>query len=429
MPKMFRNAEKVFGSFLYTVSKSDERAFFVLFGLYVISKMMYMIGWVEPLLKRVRVAHLVLFTLVMWGSAVYLFSIIVEWRKAWDRTRELIIIGISVFLLTGIISKLETTDSYAFIMGVYFCLMACGKSYKKILYCFLFILILCILIGQAGLKFGFTFDAAKPNREFGGHSLGILYPNNWGFIVFAIMIILWYLFLKRKLFFNLIFFWGAAIFMFKYITCYTITGMAFLFPVTTIIVEVMQAKSVSRTDDFSEKNLNEWPAKTSGNVLKRLIIALPFLFLFIMLLLCWQMDWVYDTFYKFYGTSLRSFAMRFVEGGYALKLNGVSLLGHPFRPYDSSLVEYSREIEMRIDSAFICYLIIRGIIAMAMTLGWIAFAHHRCLKEHNYRLLIISFFMLLLATMERPGLDAWFNFVLLYPLASLASGKETAKSE
>ena len=113
--------------------------------------------------------------------------------------------------------------------------------------------------------------------------------------------------------------------------------------------------------------------------------------------------------------------MRFVEGGYALKLNGVSLFGHPFRPFDSSVVGYSKEIEMIVDSAFICYLIIRGIIAMGMTLGWLCLAHRRCLKEKDYRLLAISVFMLLLSTMERPGLDAWYNFVFLYPLASLSS--------
>ena len=342
----------------------------------------------------------------MWGSAIYLFTIIAEWRDAWKRTGELILIGCFLFALTGIISRVVTTDSYAFTMGSFFCIMACGKNYKKILYCFLILLSTSLLIGLLGLKIGITFDAAKPNREFGGHSLGILYPNNWGFIVFAILVIVWYLFLKRRNLINLILFWGTTVFMVKYITCYTIAAMAFVFPLFAIGAEWIQKK-----ESGGERSKNR--------IIRGIIIALPFFFLFGMLFLCWQMDWVYNFFYKFYGTSLRSFAMRFVEGGYALKLNGVPLFGHPFRPFDSSVVDYSNEIEMIVDSAFICYLIIRGIIAVVVTLGWISLAHNKCLRENDYRLLVISLFMLLLSTMERPGLDAWYNFVLLYPLASL----------
>ena len=390
------------------INAANAVFFFVLLHLYIISNIMYMIGWQKDLLNVIWRIHQVLFAAVMWGGAIYLFVILVEWRNVWNDTKQLILIGIIVYALTGIISKIVTTDSYAFIMGVYFCLMASGKNYIKILYCFLLLLIGTLLFGAAGLKLGITFDAAKPERVFGGHSLGILYPNNWGFLVFAVLIILWYMFLKGKKLLTLVAFWTMAVFMYKYITCMTIAIMAVLFPVFGILAEAVQERVIKKSEAVMSRD----------NVYSRLfqgfIIALPFVFFSVMMFFCWKMDWVHDTFYN---TPVHTMAMRFVEGGYSLRLNGVTLFGQPFQQWNQSLIEYANEIEMIVDSAFVCYLIIRGVVAMFLTLGWIAFAHHRCLQRKDYRLIVISSFMLLFSMMERPGLDAWYNFVLLYPLA------------
>ena len=145
-----------------------------------------------------------------------------------------------------------------------------------------------------------------------------------------------------------------------------------------------------------------------------LLVGFPFFLFAAMMILCWQMDWVHN---KFYHTSIHTFAMRFVEGGSAIRLNGVSLFGHPLQQRQEGIIDYTREIDMKIDSAFTGYLILRGVLWMMIILIWIAIAHHKCLKNGDYRLLTISSFMLLLSVMERPGLDVWYNGVLLYPLA------------
>ena len=389
--------------FLEAIRKGNDTFFFLLLCLFITSNVVVLINWRRDLFSYAWKAHFLMFAAVMWGSAIYLFSIILEWRDAWKRTGEIIAIGAAVFIVTGIVSKTVTTDSYAFVMGAYFCLMACGKKYKKIFYCFLFIIVAALLIGWIGLRIHITLDAVKPRRAYGGHSLGILYPNDWGYFVFNVMLIIWYMFLRQKKIITLVFFWGISVFMYKYITCLTIAGMAFLFPVVGIIAELIQSKLQERE-------------KKHFKAMKTIVIALPFIFLGLMLLGCWRMDWIHTTFYD---TPLESMAMRFVEGGYSLMNNGVTLFGQPFRQWNQSLVDYSQEIEMIVDSALICYLIIRGIIPMIMTLGWLSFAHNRCLRKKDYRLLAISTFMLLFSMMERPGLDAWYNFVLLYPLASL----------
>ena len=391
-------------AFLSQTAKVPEKYYLILLCFYIISNMIFMIGWKGHLSSAVWSTHVVLFSCVMWASAVYLF-ILADCTEAWKKTSLIIGIGLGVFLLTALLSRVMTSDSYAYIMGGFLCLMACGKEYRKLLHYYLIILISTLVISWILLQFGITFDAAKPNRVYGGHSLGILYPNNWGFLVFAVLVLLWYLFLQGKRLLTLVLFWAIALFMYKYITCLTVAGLAFAFPVVSEVVEFVQDKQI-------EKNQTDIKAKKS--VSRYTVIAIPFLVFTVMMLLCWQMDWVHD---KFYGTAFESMAMRFVEGGYTIRLNGLSLFGHPFEQWDVGITDYSREIEMIVDSAFTGYLIIRGVVWMLVVLSWLAYAHYLCLKRRDYRLIVISAFFLIFSMMERPGLDVWYNFVLLYPLA------------
>ena len=384
-------------------------SFFFLFllVLFITSNIMFEIGWEQRSIAIVWKIHFALFTIVMWGSAIYLFYILVEWRAAWKKTGTLMLIGFCVFSVTAIVSKYITTDSYKFIIGLFLCVAACGKNYKSILKCYLFFVALTLLLGFILMHFGIAFDAAKPDRAYGGHSLGIVYPNNWGYLFFVLMTLVWYMFLRRKIIVTLLLFEATAVFMYKYITCQTIAILSFLFPFSAILSEILENKAQKADTAVSTK----W-----NRVVEVFFIILPFLFLTIMLFFCWQMDWVHDT---FYGTKLHTFAMRFVEGGYAIRLAPLKLFGRPFEQIHGGVIDYLNEIDMIIDSAYLTYIIIRGIIPMGMTLGWISLAHKRCLRMRDYRLLCISVFMLIFSMMERPGLDVWYNFVLLYPLAGL----------
>ena len=110
-------------------------------------------------------------------------------------------------------------------------------------------------------------------------------------------------------------------------------------------------------------------------------------------------------------------AMRFIEGGYSLRRNGISLFGHPFYDFDAEIVDASYQITQIMDNAYVSNLILRGILNMAISLSWIACSHWQCIKRRDYRLIAVSFLFLILAMMERPALDVWFNYVLLYPLS------------
>lgn len=65
-------------------------------------------------------------------------------------------------------------------------------------------------------------------------------------------------------------------------------------------------------------------------------------------------------------------------------------------------------------SSYAAYIIMRGLLWMAYTLAWLCLAHWKALKKRDYGIILLSTVILLFAMMERPGLDLWFNFVLLY---------------
>lgn len=73
-----------------------------------------------------------------------------------------------------------------------------------------------------------------------------------------------------------------------------------------------------------------------------------------------------------------------------------------------------------LDSSFAAYIIMRGLFWMAYTLAWLSFAIWKALKKRDYAIPFLCGIILVFAMMERPGLDMWYNFILLYPLAKVA---------
>ena len=100
-----------------------------------------------------------------------------------------------------------------------------------------------------------------------------------------------------------------------------------------------------------------------------------------------------------------------------LRMNGIPLIGHDFQIDPVRISLYGDEVLYIVDNSYVSYLILRGAPWMVGCLCWLAAAHVKCIRNGDWKLLTISTSFLLLGFMERPGLDAWFNLVLLYPLA------------
>ena len=313
-----------------------------------------------------------------------------------------------------------STNVYGVVMDVFFCLMAYRKDYRKMLYCILGVAVVMLLIAGIGLPAGFTMDMGKPDTPVPGHSLGINYPNTWGYLVFLAIMIFWYLRLRFKPLLTCALFWGVCVFMYRYITCRTIAGITLVFPVAAFFVDRMEKRADRKAEEGTQKR---------NRPLEGLITAIPFLSFAFMMFSSMQVEW----WHKFYHGPLRNLAWRFIQGGLYFRTYGLPLVGNPYRSNQFTYVNVNDEfIKVGIlDSSFAAYIIMRGMLWLMYTLVWLCAAIWRALKKRDYAIPFLEFIILFFAMMERPGLEMWYNFVMLYPLAKVVSkpGTETAERD
>lgn len=401
--------------FLDQVRKASETCYLVLLGVYIAIYFALRINWFSDLQRTVLYIRTLLLSVIMFGSAIYLFFIIIEWKKLLKNTPALIITGVVITGLTALFSYTMTLEAYNVALDLFFCVMACGKRYKNILRTVLGAALGVLVVAFLCLKLGLALEFVKPNNVSPGHSLGIIYPNTWGSIAFLAATITWYLWLKDKVVISFVFFWALTAFMYFYISCRTIALLALIFPALAALTMWLQKRQANNA-------INRVGAV--GNI----VMLTPFLCFALTLVLCWQMEWVHRTFNN---TVLGTMAMRFVQGGISFRYFGFPLIGHPFvaqdtiaRMIDGELVYFTV-----MDSAYASYAILRGMIWLIGALVWICWANRRALKRGDYALVLLSVLISVFAIMERPGLDVWYNFMLLYPLASVAGASREAGLE
>ena len=204
-------------SFLSQISKSNETAYLILLSLYVAVFVTMEVGWSIKVEQPVNAVRYTFLGIIMWGSALYLIYVITEWKNLWNRLPVLGIVAVAVLGITFLFSRVMSTNSYSVVFDIYFCLMACGKDYKKILKCMASVVAVCLVFAGLVMPLGWSLDVTKPENIHPGHSLGIIYPNTWGFLCFFVLMIVWYLYLRRKKIATFVMFWAAAVFMFFYI--------------------------------------------------------------------------------------------------------------------------------------------------------------------------------------------------------------------
>ena len=413
--RLFQRIEKEIGSFFEEAGRASEPAYLVLLTLYVAVYYILKIAWDPGVDKAIEMVRYGILGIVIWGSAAYLFFIIAAWKDLWKKNIPLLLIGAVLVGLTTLFSAKMSTNLYGVVLDCFFCLMAFRKDFRKMLKCMLGTGLVMLMIAGVGVAAGFTMDMEKPLNVSPGHSLGINYPNTWGYLAFLVMLLAWYLFLRGRKVLTFLLFWSVSIFMYFYISCRTITGFSIVFPFCAVIA------------DFLEKQRK---AKAAGSKVSslfgRIVIVFPFIAFAVMMFLSLQVEWIHK---HFYHTPLHNFAMRFVQGGLYFKTYGFPLVGNPYRANQITYINVNGEFEQVgiLDSSFAAYIIMRGMIWMICTLLWLCFANWKALKKKDYGIPLIGAFILLFAMMERPGLEMWYNFVMLYPLAKVVSKRKRRK--
>ena len=411
--QVIRNEVK---SFFQAVGRSSEIIYLVLISLYTALYYYLKIAWIGLSNSTSDVIQYGMLSIIMWGCALYLVYVIAEWKNLWRKTIPLLIVAAIFLAATYYFSKHMTSNSYGVVMDVVFCLLVYKKDFRKILKCMLGVSVVMLLIAAIGIPLHFTAEVEKPDFIISTHSLGINYPNTWGYLVFYALIILWYLYLRNKQIITFAIFWATTLFMYFYIGCRTIAGMTIIFPLFALVTDLIEnrADRKSKEGTFKKNSILEW-----------IITVIPLIAWGVMMFLSMQVDWMY----QFYHGPLRNLAWRFIQGGLYFRTYGLPFVGNPYRSNVHTFINVHDEfIEVGIlDSSFAAYIIMRGIFWLAYTLLWLCAAHKKALKKRDYAIIVIEIFFLGFAMMERPGLEMWYNFVLLYPLAKVFSKPRTEK--
>lgn len=403
-------------SFFQAVSSSNEMIYLILLTLYVAIYFELKIAFTGEVASFVEKARFAVLGIVMWGSALYLFFIIAAWKDLWRQNFWLIFVGAVLLVSVGYFSTKMSTNAYGVVFDIVFCILACGKSFRKMLHGILCVVVAGLIIAGIGIPMGYTVDLGKPETATPGHSLGINYPNTWGYLLFLGLIILWYLYLRYKPVLTFIIFWAAAAFNWCYILCRTIAGITLIFPVMALIVDYIEKRADKNAEDgtLKRKKPLEW-----------FCIAIPFLsFAFMM-----ANSMAVNFWHQYYYGKLRNLAWRFIQGGLYFKTYGLPIFGNPYRSNVYTYVNVEGDfIKVGIlDSSFAAYIIMRGMVWLAYTLIWLCFAHWKALKKRDYAIILLETIILGFAMMERPGLEMWYNFILLYPLAKVIGKPGTEK--
>ena len=407
-------------SFLDSVSRSNEPFYLVLISVYVAIFFFLRIEWAARLDNIMYTVRYALLGIVMWGSAVYLFFVIVDWGDLWNKNFWLLFIGVFLLGMTYFFSKRMSTNIYSLVMDAFFCVMACGKDYRKILRCIMGVTAALLIIAGIGVAAGYTLDCVKPNNVHPGHSLGIIYPNTWGYMAFLVMMIIWYLWLRSRPFFSILIFWGMGLFMYIYICCHTVAVLMMVFPIFGILVDQLEKRHDRNAEEALPGTSTEKKTWNGLNIWGWLVTAIPFIAFIFVLAAFKQYEWLHA---RFFYTGLHNLALRFVQGALYIKTYGFHLFGNSFKSGTLTYLKVNEEyIQVGIlDSSFASYLIMRGLVWVLLVLTWLCIANWKAVRKRDYAIPFLSTIILGFAMMERPGLEMWYNFILLYPLAKVVS--------
>ena len=432
-------------SFRKAAAGSPEAVYMFLLGLYMASILMKKIRWckaVSPVKEAVRTGMI---RIVLWGAVFYLLYTLYRINIRENiRVPALSAAGIFLIAAAFLFSRHMTDNTYTVVMDAFFCFMAFGKDYRRLLLLYLGVRLGFFVTGVIGYAAGITVDypVLKPGREDVLHSFGLSHPNTWGHIAFLLLLVIWYLYLAGRPVMTALLFWSVTVLILAVFSCKTVAVVLIPFPAAAFLVDSVQNRTgisfitfinsvrreipintrteipINTRTEIPINTKTEIPINTRTQHVKKifrlLLVWSPLITFAVSMLLCWQMDWVQKTFYE---TRFLSWAMRFVEGGYALKHNGITLFGHEHIIVTDPSVSYIGWITHQVDNAFAYHIIRRGVLWVFAVTFWMAYVNYICVKRRDYRFLLISGCMLFFAVMENFGLAVWFNFALLYPFA------------
>lgn len=396
-------------SFPEFYAKESSVPFYVMLGLFILTNMLQVINFTPEALALVERARLAINTVLLWLCPMYFAFNLILWRtKPWT-----IAVGVGmiiiVFALWNCIGGYN--ELFCTVVAAFLALLAYKRKYRVILIIFLVAHLVTILAGAAGLKIGYAALRYKRGNRKIGISLGLIYPNHLGRMVYIVLTLAWYLWGQRRRILTTVVFWVCAIIMWKWVKCKTIALFMLAFPVCWWVTALLLR---------TQSRMNHQPLRMglhrAWNVV---MIAMPFIMLAVTYVLGQQRAFLDAAFPR--GSGLRSLCMRFIAAGILFKVYGFPLLGRNILGESAPTEILNGEVYAAnvVDNAFIYYLIALGGIVLIALLVWLSIANWKAIRHGDHALLLLSVFMLGYGLIEIVLFQFEHNFLWFYPLAAV----------
>ena len=405
--------EKTPISFFDFYAKESPIPFYVMLGMFVLTNMLLVINFTPEVAEQIVKVRLTINTVLLWLCPMYFAFNLILWRtKPATIAAGMASIAL-VFILWNFIGGYS--ELFCTVVAVLLALLAYKRDYKVILKIVMIAHLVTVLAAIAGLGLGYATPRYKLDRPGYGVSLGLIYPNHLGRMIYMVMTIAWYLWGQKRKILTTVVFWVIGIIMWRWIKCRTNAIMVVAFPVCWWATTGLLA---------TQKKMAQQPVRrTLHQIWNGIMVLLPFLLLALTYIIGRQKIVLEGSrFIK--KMRLYSLSMRFISAGILFQVYGFPLLGRDILN-ESAPMEFMNGhlyVANIIDNAYIYYLIALGGIVLILCMAWLSYANWKMIKNKDHALLLISGFMLIYGLIEIATFQFEHNFIWFYPLTATAIG-------
>ena len=403
-------------SFAEFYEKESPIPFYIMLGLFVLSNMLLVINFTPEMREIVKNARLGINTLLLWLCPMYFaFNLILWQMKPWTMA-----VGagavVAVFAVWNFVGQYY--ELFCTVVAAILALLAYRRDFKTILKIVMIAHLVTVLAAIVGLKLGYALPRYKIGTDDYGISLGLIYPNHLGRMVYIVMTIAWYLWGQERRVLTTAAFWAVAAVMWIWVKCKTITIFMLVFPVCW----------------WATTGLLHWKREgkiwnTLHEIWNGIMILMPFV-MFVFTYVLGKFRVFLDSLSHF-GTGLYSMLMRFISAGILFQAFGFPLWGRNITEEEAPWEFMNGHIYMAgiIDNSYVYYFICLGVIVLALVMVWLCVANWRAVQNGDHALLLLSVFMLVYGLIEVIAFQFEHNFMWFYPLTAtaLAAASERRK--
>ena len=399
--------------------------FYVMIGLFVLSNMLLVIKFVGTIPDIISVFRLGINTVLLILCVMYFAYNLLSWRL----DAKTFLISASLIALVGFGWNFVgmTNEFFCTVVAALLAILAYQRDYKMILKIVLIAHIVTMIVGAVGLPLGYTELVHKVKTVNNGYSMGLIYPNHVGRMMFLILIIIWYLWGQDRRLLTTVVFFTAALFNWRVVNCRTIVVLLVGFPICWQIITLLQ--------ELELKNKATRWFKSIGNVILLVFPMLCMLFTYIM-----GRQRAFFMEHWHFGQGIYALWMRFIAAGIMFSAYKFPLFGRNILDESAPVEFINGQVYVAdiVDNAYIYYLIAIGGIALISCMLWLSFGAYRALKNKDYAYLLIYIFMCGYGIIEIVLFQFEHNFLFFYPLTAtamaykgdaMASGKDVVPQE